>query len=97
MSTAGAAGPIGVLLLNLGGPDRPESVRPFLLELFRDPEVLALPGGAPVRRALAWLIATLRAPKVRRNYASVGGSPLLARTLAQERALEAALNAGGDA
>ncbi|MBM4014826.1 MAG: ferrochelatase [Planctomycetes bacterium] len=93
---AGAAErPVGVVLLNLGGPDRPESVRPFLLELFRDPEVLALRGGAPVRHALAWLIATLRAPKVRRNYASVGGSPLLARTLAQERALEAALNADG--
>jgi len=87
--------PTGVLLLNLGGPDRPESVRPFLLELFRDPEVLALPGGAPVRNAVAWLIATLRAPKVRRNYAMVGGSPLLERTLAQERALEERLHRDG--
>lgn len=84
--------PIGVVLLNLGGPDRPEAVRPFLLELFRDPEVLQLPGGAPVRHALAWLIATLRAPGVKRNYAAVGGSPLLPRTRAQERALEERLN-----
>lgn len=84
--------PTGVVLLNLGGPDRPESVRPFLLELFNDPEVLRLPGGAPVRRALAWTIAMLRAPKVARNYAEVGGSPLLARTRAQERALEVRLN-----
>jgi ferrochelatase/protoporphyrinogen oxidase len=84
----------GVVLLNLGGPDRPESVKPFLLELFNDPAVLDLPGGAPVRRALAWLIAAMRAPKVRRIYEEVGGSPLLSRTLAQERALEKRLNEG---
>lgn len=84
--------PTGVLLLNLGGPDRPESVKPFLLELFRDPDVLAVPGGAPVRRALAWLIATRREKQVIRNYLEVGWSPLLPRTLAQERALEARLN-----
>jgi ferrochelatase len=84
--------PTGVLLLNLGGPDRPESVKPFLLELFRDPDVLSVPGGAPVRRTLAWLIATMREKKVIRNYLEVGWSPLLPRTLAQERALEARLN-----
>ncbi len=93
---ARANSPIGVVLLNLGGPDRPEAVRPFLLELFRDPEVLKLPGGAPVRHALAWLIATLRAPGVRKNYAAVGGSPLLPRTRAQERALEERLNDGAN-
>lgn len=82
----------GVLLLNLGGPDRPESVKPFLLELFRDPDVLSVPGGAPVRRTLAWLIATMREKKVIKNYLEVGWSPLLPRTLAQERALEARLN-----
>jgi len=86
------AGTTGVLLLNLGGPDREQAVRPFLLNLFRDPDVLAVPGGAPVRHALAWLIATLRAPRVWRNYAEVGGSPLLPRTRAQERALERRLN-----
>jgi ferrochelatase len=82
----------GVLLLNLGGPDQPKSVKPFLLELFRDPDVLAVPGGAPVRRALAWLIATAREKRVIRNYLEVGWSPLLPRTLAQERALEERLN-----
>jgi ferrochelatase len=92
--TENVAKPTGIFLLNLGGPDRPESVRPFLLELFRDPDVLKLPGGAPVRNALAWLIATLRAPGVRKNYEEVGGSPLLPRTRAQERALEKRL--GGE-
>jgi ferrochelatase len=84
--------PTGVLILNLGGPDAPASVKPFLLELFRDPDVLTVPGGAPVRNALAWLIATMRAKRVVKNYLEVGWSPLLPRTLAQERALETRLN-----
>jgi ferrochelatase len=85
-------GATGVLLLNLGGPDRPASVKPFLRELFSDPEVLAIPGGAPARKALAWWIATRRAKRVIANYLEVGWSPLLQRTLAQQRALEARLN-----
>lgn len=90
--TAMAGERIGVLLLNLGGPDRPESVKPFLRELFRDPDVLQVPGGPLARRALAWWIATVRTPQVIRNYLEVGWSPLLPRTQAQERALERALN-----
>lgn len=85
-------GATGVLLLNLGGPDRPASVKPFLRELFSDPEVLAIPGGAPVRKALAWWIATRREKQVVQNYLEVGWSPLLQRTLAQQHALEARLN-----
>jgi ferrochelatase len=85
-------GATGVLLLNLGGPDRPASVKPFLRELFGDPDVLAVPGGAPVRKALAWWIATRRAKRVIANYLEVGWSPLLPRTLAQAHALEARLN-----
>jgi ferrochelatase len=83
-------GATGVLLLNLGGPDRPASVKPFLRELFGDPEVLAVP--SPVRKALAWWIATRRAKRVISNYLEVGWSPLLPRTLAQAHALEARLN-----
>src|SRR5689334_1390979 len=80
----------GVLLLNLGGPDRPESVKPFLLELFRDPDVLTVPSF--VRGPLAWWIATSREKGVIANYLEVGWSPLLERTKAQERALESRLN-----
>ena len=36
-------GRVGVLLLNLGGPDRLEDVRPFLYNLFSDPEIIRLP------------------------------------------------------
>jgi ferrochelatase len=83
-----------VVLFNLGGPDRPEAVEPFLYNLFSDPSIIALPG--PLRRFLAWRIARRRAPIARHIYAELGGgSPLLPNTEAQARALEAALQAGG--
>lgn len=36
-------GRVGVLLLNLGGPEQLEDVRPFLFNLFSDPEIIRLP------------------------------------------------------
>jgi protoporphyrin/coproporphyrin ferrochelatase len=82
-----------VVLFNLGGPDRPESVRPFLFNLFNDRAIIALP--QPLRALVAWLIARRRAPVARAIYARIGGaSPLLANTEAQAQALEAALGEG---
>ncbi len=76
-----------VVLMNLGGPDSPAAVRPFLQNLFSDPAIIRLP--APLRLPLAWLIAARRAPTARGIYAHLGGSsPLLANTEAQARALE---------
>jgi ferrochelatase len=46
---------LAVVLLNLGGPDRPEAVRPFLFNLFRDPAIIGLP--AIARYPLAALMA----------------------------------------
>ena len=46
---------LAVVLMNLGGPDKPESVQPFLFNLFNDPAILELP--TPLRRFLAWLLA----------------------------------------
>ena len=43
---------IAVVLFNLGGPDKPENVRPFLRNLFRDPAIIGAPG--LIREALAW-------------------------------------------
>ncbi len=84
---------IAVVLLNLGAPDRQESVQPFLKNMFSDPAILSVPG--PVRFFLARLISTLRAKKARAIYARLGGgSPLLPNTLAQASALEAALGPG---
>ena len=38
-----------MVIFNLGGPDSPEAVRPFLLNLFNDPAILRLPN--PLRWA----------------------------------------------
>ncbi|MGD9616660.1 MAG: ferrochelatase [Alphaproteobacteria bacterium] len=76
-----------VVLMNLGGPDSPDSVRPFLYNLFSDRAIIRLP--APLRLPLAALIAGRRAPAARQIYARLGGaSPLLANTEAQAQALE---------
>ena len=81
---------IALVLFNLGGPDRPEAVRPFLYNLFNDPAIIGLP--VPLRQAVAWLISTLREKSAQANYAVMGGaSPLLKETTAQARALEAAV------
>ncbi|HEY1941474.1 MAG TPA: ferrochelatase [Roseiarcus sp.] len=81
---------IAVVLMNLGGPDRLEAVRPFLFNLFSDPAILRLP--ALVRLPLARVIAWRRGPVAREIYRRLGGeSPLLANTEAQARALETLL------
>ncbi|MBM3506673.1 MAG: ferrochelatase [Alphaproteobacteria bacterium] len=81
---------IGIVLFNLGGPDRPEAVLPFLRNLFRDPAILRVPG--LVRVLLAEAIARRRAPVAREIYSRIGGrSPIVPETEAQARALEAAV------
>jgi hypothetical protein len=57
---------VGVLLLNLGGPESLEDVQPFLYNLFADPDIIRLPSAVSfMQKPLAGLISTLRAPKVR--------------------------------
>ena len=81
-----------VVLLNLGGPDKPSAVRPFLKNMFSDPAILSVPG--PVRWFLARLISGLRARKAMAIYEQLGGgSPLLPNTTAQAAALERLLGA----
>ncbi|HWA41991.1 MAG TPA: ferrochelatase [Hypericibacter adhaerens] len=83
-----------IVLFNLGGPDRPEAVEPFLRNLFSDPAILRVPGF--LRGFLARTIARRRAPIARAVYDKLGGgSPLLPNTQAQARALEAALSDRG--
>jgi ferrochelatase len=89
---------IGVVLLQLGGPDSLESVEPFLLNLFRDPDIIDLPLAFLFRGALARLISSRRAPRVREYYRLIGGrSPILKLTRRQARALEGALRPSVDA
>jgi ferrochelatase len=83
---------IAVVLFNLGGPDGPEAVRPFLKNLFSDPAIIDAPG--PVRLLLAEAISRLRTRLATENYAVMGGaSPLNRETEAQGRALAARLAA----
>ncbi|HTT98256.1 MAG TPA: ferrochelatase [Rhizomicrobium sp.] len=85
---------IAVVLFNLGGPDSPEAVEPFLRNLFTDPAIISLPG--IVRKPLGRLIARRRAPVAREIYAKIGGrSPIVEETQAQARALEQVLTAQG--
>ena len=37
---------VGVLLLNLGGPETLDDVQPFLYNLFADPDIIRLPSYA---------------------------------------------------
>jgi len=84
-------GRVGVLLLNLGGPEKLEDVRPFLFNLFSDPEIIRLPV-TWLQKPLAWLISSSRYKKSQDNYKQIGGgSPLRRITEEQAQALEASL------
>lgn len=84
---------LGVLLVQLGGPQRREELAPFLYELFADPEILGIPF-APLRKAVAWTIATLRAPKSAATYERIGWSPIRCWTEKQAALLEEKLGEG---
>jgi ferrochelatase len=89
-------GRLGVLLLNLGGPECLEDVRPFLFNLFSDPEIIRIPIPA-LQKPLAWLISTLRFQKSQANYLQIGGgSPLRKITEAQAEAIAEGLREQGE-
>ncbi len=86
---------VAVILFNLGGPDSPRAVRPFLFNLFNDVAIIGAP--TPIRWLLAKFIAWRRASVAREIYQKLGGaSPLLANTEAQSHALETVLAGSGD-
>ncbi|MBI4968795.1 MAG: ferrochelatase [Rhodospirillales bacterium] len=85
---------LAVVLFNLGGPDGPQAVRPFLFNLFNDKAIIGAP--KPIRWLLAQWISRKRAPLAQEIYAKLGGgSPLLGLTRAQAQAIETRL--GGEA
>jgi ferrochelatase len=88
---------VGVVLLNLGGPDSLSAVRPFLYNLFSDREIIKL-GPRLLQKPIAALISLLRSAKSRSMYEHIGGrSPINDITKAQAEALEKTLNrVGGD-
>ena len=86
----------GVVLLNMGGPDSLNAVRPFLARLFSDRELIRLPAAPVTQPLFAWIVSGIRARKVRRYYKEIGGgSPIGAITERQRFALEEALRATG--
>lgn len=87
--------PTGVVLLNLGGPEKPEDVRPFLYNLFSDRQIIRL-GPSFLQKPIARFIAWRRAPKSRAAYLKIGGgSPLTRITGEQAAALEGQLTESG--
>ena len=88
LAAAGQAPRTAIVLFNLGGPDRPEAIGPFLKNLFTDPAILRVPFF--IRPFLARWIARARLALAATNYAHLGGkSPLLALTERQAAALAA--------
>eukprot|EP00803_Ostreobium_quekettii_P000914 evm.model.scf_621EXC.2 EVM.evm.TU.scf_621EXC.2 scf_621EXC:34609-37407(-) len=94
-----AADKIGVLLLNLGGPESLDDVQPFLYNLFADPDIIRLPPSlAFLQPAIAGAISTLRAPQSCKGYSAIGGkSPLREITERQADVLERAIEGKGQA
>lgn len=87
-----ASSPAGVVLAQMGGPDGPADVEPFIRSVFSDPHVVSLPGGDVGRKVLGAAIARARGSKVRRAYDQIGGgSPIRATTERQAAALRAEL------
>lgn len=74
---------LAVVLMNLGGPDSLEAVRPFLKNLFSDPAIISLPW--PLRPLLAEIISRTRDRSAQKIYQKLGGSsPLLQNTKTQQ-------------
>ena len=84
-----------VILFNLGGPDKLESVEPFLFNLFNDPEILSIP--SIFRYPLAKLISKRRAPIAKNIYKEIGNrSPILELTQKQADSLQKRLSTKGN-
>ena len=65
-----------VILFNLGGPDKQESVEPFLFNLFNDPAIINIP--SIFRYPLAKFISKKRAPIAKNIYKEIENkSPIL--------------------
>ena len=87
---------LAVVVLNLGGPDSPEAIEPFLRNLFADPDVIQLGWLRPLQPLLARWIAHRRAPFSRAAYQQIGGrSPIVGESTDQAKAIAADLQTRG--
>lgn len=76
--------PLGVVLLNMGGPENLDDVEDFLLNLFNDREIIRLSPFAWLQPFIARRIVKKRAPKSREAYRLIGGGSPLARISAEQ-------------
>jgi len=84
-----------VILFNLGGPDKLDSVEPFLFNLFNDPAIISIPSF--FRYPLAKFISKRRTPAAKNIYKEIGNkSPILELTTKQAKSLENNLLKKGD-
>ena len=87
---------LGVVLLNMGGPDSTAEVPAYLLNIFRDPDIIDVPLGFLVRPWLSKLIVKRRAAESAARYERIGGrTPLNAIAQQQARVVQEALEAQG--
>ena len=76
-----------IVLMNLGGPDNLDEVKPFLFNLFYDKAIIRLPN--PFRWMITKLISSRREKAAKEIYSQIGGkSPILEETIKQKIALE---------
>ena len=84
-----------IILFNLGGPDKLESVEPFLFNLFNDSAIISIP--LIFRYPLAKLISKRRTPIAQNIYKKIGNkSPILELTQDQAKNLENNLKKEGN-
>ena len=84
-----------VILFNLGGPDKLDSVEPFLFNLFNDPAIISIPSF--FRYPLAKFISKRRTPTAKNIYKEIGNkSPILELTTGQAKSLENNLSKKGN-
>jgi protoporphyrin/coproporphyrin ferrochelatase len=63
---------VGIVLFQLGGPDSLQAIKPFLLNLFLDPDIIPLGPLGLLRRPIAKLISSWRSIPVAGKYAEIG-------------------------
>ncbi len=79
-----------VVLFNLGGPDSPRAIQPFLNNLFNDPAIIDVIW--PLRPLLAAAVSRKREREAREIYDRIGGrSPIVEETEKQVARLESLL------
>lgn len=66
---------IGVVLMNLGGPNNEAAVQPFLYNLFMDEDIIRIPKLAGLKPSLVKFLTTRRAKSVAKKYAKINACP----------------------